>query len=515
MGGKKKVALVLPGAVSLGSFEAGAVSVFLYEVLNNPESEYEIDLIVGTSAGALTGAVSAITLAYDLDPAILKEAWTSIDLDDLLKLNPGDKSILSSSKVRQQVNDFVKQPAKKAGKSIELIIVATNLDGVQYQLKYRSGNNGDEDDFTFKTISYEDSIHFKIGPEFNDWDRLRQAVQASSAYPAAFEHVPIKRRFGNKDKVNRCCRTYNYTDGGVVNNHPLNLAIEKVACLLAQSETYDEERIFLVIEPSPSHLDAEREVGPLDVVGKSLWTIPQNQTMYRDLFEVEKLNRQIRWKDSFVELLAKVVNNHASAFDIRQLKQLCWRMAEELGQVQGIAPDDFLEQELARINKTYQKELSKINLPRHFEYLCFVMDNLLGLRVRKPYRVEMISPRNPDEELAGVALGNFGGFVCKDYMLHDYETGQYYAAKWLDKEADQYTTMNIVNMTIPAKTQERVITQIIQNAIPLLISELERKGRIFGGAELEERVAVKYLLVVFKSLVKYYWQRFINCFNRK
>ena len=63
----KKVALIIAGAVSLGSYEAGALTELLYALdkLNKKSNEegngnaYELDVITGASAGSLTAAMVA------------------------------------------------------------------------------------------------------------------------------------------------------------------------------------------------------------------------------------------------------------------------------------------------------------------------------------------------------------------------------------------------------------------------------------------------------------------------
>jgi predicted acylesterase/phospholipase RssA len=113
----KRLAIVIAGAVSLGSYEAGV----LYEVLEalrqhntNPETTDDekilIDVLTGASAGGMTTTIAAQKLLFDAD-AMSGEStnafylpWVAdISLDGLLDLRQNDNSthsILSSDLVR-------------------------------------------------------------------------------------------------------------------------------------------------------------------------------------------------------------------------------------------------------------------------------------------------------------------------------------------------------------------------------------------------------------------------------
>ena len=97
---KRKIALVFTGGVSLGSFEAGVAYEIVKHILENAAPRLEIDVIAGASAGALTGALTALTVVYGVDPAIIGEAWMAVKLEDLLILSHGERSLLSETKWR-------------------------------------------------------------------------------------------------------------------------------------------------------------------------------------------------------------------------------------------------------------------------------------------------------------------------------------------------------------------------------------------------------------------------------
>ncbi|MHB9095672.1 MAG: patatin-like phospholipase family protein, partial [Eubacteriales bacterium] len=489
---KKKLALVFTGAVSLGSFEAGVA----YEIVkyiheqNNPE--LEIDVIVGTSAGALTGALTALALVFGTDPQYIEEAWLSVRLDDLLRLNPGDKSLLSSSKVQGLITKYIGPPS--AGKVlypvkdsvVNLVVVVTNLDGIKYEI-----HRAKEDEFAVSAIGYEDALKFQIEPGFRDWDRLRSAVRASSAYPAAFEHKTILRvsdEFRRVAKYNfrdNEGRDFNFADGGIVNNQPLNRAIEIVNELPVKNAKDGWERIFLVVDPSPPVGDIAHRgnYGVFDVVSKAVWTIPRNQTLYQDLLLLEKVNRRLNWKNSFVSAMADIWDSaRFPAGKVHALNELCREVALFKGKtILGIDPAGYLEAEEKRIRNAYSSEIEKVNNVDFFVKYCFLLEQVADLRNKQEITVEMIKPQNPQRELAGVIFGNFGGFLDSGFMKHDFNVGRTYASRWLKKELDLSREIHFRQSEMPAAIRRKVFQMLFDNSIPLVIEDIG--PRLFSGKE--------------------------------
>src|SRR5215210_3705497 len=80
---KTRIALVLSGGVSLGSYIAGALDELLRQMAAS--GEYEIDIITGASAGATTAAIIAHGLLYRGGETLLHQIWVEqIDMIDLL-----------------------------------------------------------------------------------------------------------------------------------------------------------------------------------------------------------------------------------------------------------------------------------------------------------------------------------------------------------------------------------------------------------------------------------------------
>lgn len=510
--GKKKVALVFTGAVSLGSFEAGVAYEIVKHIQEKKQPELEVDVIVGTSAGALTGALTALALVNGLDPSILEKSWLSVKLEDLLRLNPSDKSILSSSKVEKLIDNYLNaQMALKTVnptgiKEINLAIVVTNLDGVQYHI-HRAKN----DEFAISAIGYEDAIKFRIRPLFDKWQKLQEAVRASSAFPGAFEHKKILREdkeFLRTAKYNfrgTPERHFHYSDGGIVNNQPLNKAIEIVNDLPFSNSDEVVERLFLVVDPAPpAETHGGDDYSLFDVVSKAVWTIPRNQTLFKDLLFLEKVNRRIRWKNAFVSTLADIWNGTKLTPENRQsLDRLCQEIAAFKGKTMlGIDADRYIKYEYDRIRNSYNNELMKA-VDEDFIKYCFLLEHTADLRNKQEVSVEMIRPQDPVRELAGEIYGNFGGFLDTGFMKHDYNVGRTYARRWLNKETELNRLVRFEEPELSLKVRYQVFQKILDNSLPILIEDIGPKLFLGNGALRPDLGMFTFVGMISMSLVKY------------
>lgn len=510
--GKKKVALVFTGAVSLGSFEAGVAHEIVKHIQEKKKPELEVDVIVGTSAGALTGALTALALVNGLDPSILADSWLSVKLEDLLRLHPCDCSILSSSKVEKLIAEYLNPRLSQKAiqptgiKEINLAIVVTNLDGVKYQI-HRAKN----EKFSISAIGYEDAIKFRIRPLFDQWKKLQEAVRASSAFPAAFEHKKILREdkeFLRTAKYNFQGipqRHFHYSDGGIVNNQPLNKAIEIVNDLPFNNSNEVVERLFLVVDPAPPAASlAGNDYSVFDVLSKAVWTIPRNQTLFKDLLFLEKVNRRIRWKNAFVWTLADIWNGTKITPDNRQsLDRLCQEIAAFKGKTMlGIHADRYLQYEYDRIRSSYENEIPKA-ADEDFIKCCFLLEHTADLRNKQEVSVEMISPQDPVKELAGEIYGNFGGFLDTSFMKHDYNVGRTYARRWLNKETEMNRLVAFEEQELSLKVRYKVFQKILDNSVPLLIEDIGPKLFMGNGALRPDLGMFTFVGMMSMSLVKY------------
>lgn len=514
----KKVALVFTGALSLGSFEAGVAYEIVKYIQEEENPGIEIDVVVGTSAGALTGAMMAMALVNGADPQILEESWLSVKLEDLLMLNSRDKSILSGSKVEQIVSRYIapldeSKIRYKSTQPINLAAVVTNLDGVKYSIQRARGK-----EFSISAIGYEDAVRFNITKDFSDWERLRSAVTASSSFPVAFEHKKLLReqREYKRNQIHNfngeTTRYFNCSDGGIVNNQPLSMAIEIVNDLPIYGSDEGYERIFLVVDPSPPEADllSLKEYSLFDVASKALWTIPRNQTLFKDLLLLEKVNRRIHWKNSFISVIAEMWNRQKLTLaEDKALNELCCQIAGFKGKtILGIEPGEYLKTEKRRLAVAYQEQLKRVSDSDSFLKYCFLLEQISDLRNKQDISVEMICPSDAEKELAGVICGSFGGFLDTNFMKHDFNVGRTYAKRWLKTEVDLSRKTYFREQELSPKIQKQVLQKMLDNSVALLVEDFGPKILAGKGLQLNHGLrAFTLTTMLSKSFLKFVFKK--------
>ena len=215
-----RLAIAISGAVSLGSYEAGA----MFEIIraigthNNHVDESEkihIDVLTGASAGGMTAAILAQKLLYEGDSLDdptgnhLYQPWVkTADVKDMLREFEGDdpdKSILSSGFIGNIAQTFLldrynDSPAERkahpaASKSIRLGLAMSNLNGVSYRLPAFDGAELAAPDSEFTYTRFQDRLTTTIDKDTDTedfWSKIAVAARSCGAFPFAFRalHVP-------------------------------------------------------------------------------------------------------------------------------------------------------------------------------------------------------------------------------------------------------------------------------------------------------------------------------------
>jgi hypothetical protein len=229
----KYLAITIAGAVSLGSYEAGAT----YEILDairqhneHPETRrigdfIRIDVLTGASAGGMTAAIVAQKLLYAKDLFVdtngssspydnpLYNTWVKgIDIGPLLDTadkpideggDPATLSLLSSSLIATiakntiALQDADGNIAAKGGahnavdpeRGIRLGLALTNINGINYGYTMFGG-----DKFQYTDFSDQMLRHFTAeDPSFPPWQEVSQAAIACGAFPFAFRTKQLLR----------------------------------------------------------------------------------------------------------------------------------------------------------------------------------------------------------------------------------------------------------------------------------------------------------------------------------
>ena len=307
----RKLAIVISGAVSLGSYEAGVMYELLEAIALHNESvgsdhpdRVEIDVITGASAGAMTAAILSQQLyfggtrlrhPYEGNP--LFDAWVkNVSIDELLKVHPDEHrySLLSSAVIddigSQSIPDepgLALDPHPAAAKSLQVGFAMSNLNGYKQEIP-GSGSNESfaysryKDQFVCR-LQHGQAIQLtEMEPQMRgrkvvwkpmhntcSWGILREMALSSGAFPFAFRARRIVRSGGSKQSMMATRDSsikstsgdklyggnYLYTDGGVFENEPVGMAANLTEVLDAGHA--DADRSYLFVAPGKRTIDAD------------------------------------------------------------------------------------------------------------------------------------------------------------------------------------------------------------------------------------------------------------------
>jgi NTE family protein len=184
------IAFVFSGGGSRGAMEAGGVKA-LYEAGVRP------DIVVGSSAGAMNAAFLAIDPSADA-PERLCNIWRGVTNREVV---PGGLLAKAWRLLRRQPSIFAQEPLRAfLEKNIppEIRTFGDLPPGIEFYVT---------------AANLQTSALYLFGED--DSASLLDAVLASSAFPGGFPPVQHGR--------------WQYTDGGVIANVPIRVAIEKGA----------------------------------------------------------------------------------------------------------------------------------------------------------------------------------------------------------------------------------------------------------------------------------------------
>lgn len=281
-----KLALVISGAVALGSFESGVIRE-LARAARAADGPFTIDLIAGSSAGAITGAQVARALLApepDFDGFAI---WTEATLRQFTRrYRPDETSPLSQSWVAEQIRATLTggaaasateplaggaaapateppaggsataaatepladgsaaapateplRPGHPPQERVRLLVTVTDLEGSVHRISRESGLGVPMAGLWHgATVAFD--LHRDAPPA--TWERVAQVVQASCAHSAAWEAVPLRVPDQNQGPEHweppdmfaalrarqQAGRELYFTDGGTINNLPLGAAVQ-------------------------------------------------------------------------------------------------------------------------------------------------------------------------------------------------------------------------------------------------------------------------------------------------
>jgi patatin-related protein len=313
-----RLGVVMTGGVSLAVW-MGGVALELDRLRTDPmgtayaglldliQADLQIDVISGTSAGGLNGALLGASIAYGTRLDLLRRTWISSGaMLPLIREPKGEpRSLMQGDEVfLPAIRDALK--AVRGGGNgpvtaehpLEVFMTASLLTAQPRNRTDRYGSVFPES--THLGLFHFDSQAFRSEDAV---DRLALAARTSAAHPGGFEasYVPMKPEDtftlhpsmeGVADwRGSRFC-----VDGGILLNRPLKPAVEAIFKQTAHREV---RRVVLFVAPDPGTSAKEASEAPgqrptLLTTVASVVSLPHVQSISEDLELVEEQNEQVR-----------------------------------------------------------------------------------------------------------------------------------------------------------------------------------------------------------------------------
>jgi NTE family protein len=331
---RPKIGIVLSGGGSRGAYEAGIIHYLRTDLARRLGRHVPIDIISGTSVGAINAAFLAATMT---DPSTQADqivaAWRALRIEELISLRARDlmraaKMMLGGDPPAPPPGSFRYGGLLDTSGLERFVIRVIPWRGIERSLRSR--------DLHALTVS---ATHVGTGhtvvflssgePVPREWSRdpfvrHRAArigprhVLASAAIPMLFPAVKIGDEY--------------FTDGGLRQNTPMSPAIRLGA-----------DRLLLVslkhVKPEPKIVEKEREQAypkPLFLAGKALNALMLDHTEY-DLMRMQRINMILEagiasFGDKFEEMMNHELVRLRGA-PLRRVQAVHIRPSEDIGRI--------------------------------------------------------------------------------------------------------------------------------------------------------------------------------------
>jgi len=460
-----KIALTMTGAVSLGSFEAGVLTELLWalEQHSNQGKKYELDVITGASAGAMTAGLVANLVMNDFSRREnLYRAWVEMVTIDNLLIDPPDNAFLSTTSVRK-IGDQCLSPYVPGGQApfapgmMRLTLTLSNLNGVDRLLTMASGprfvSTFFDDRKTFRLVDDPDPPA-DAGPnaprsvrQQQTWDLVREFAIASGSFPLAFPPLPLDRALQEYDLFETIVADRGfaarptYVDGGTFNNQPIGEAVRLAR--EADDGRSGQPRKYLFVNASASNSafedqeDMTATAGRPQTLARRLADIIFNESRTSDWLRTVLINDQISWRDQFLGALIEIING-AKVADPPALEGRLEALGRSIvedsrKQADMRVQSQSFEDLFNRSRRRYKDRLDAANIdgPHRrliLEQIVFLLDHISDLDERKAIEIHSLSA---ETRLAGEQLAGFAGFFKKEYRQYNFRRGRTLARKHL------------------------------------------------------------------------------------
>lgn len=466
----KKLAITIAGAVSLGSYEAGAMYEILEAIRQHNDNELtrkkgdfvHVDVITGASAGGMTGAILAQRLLYQKDDFVgpydnpLYQTWVAqISMEELTAVidkpidqggdRPAKLSLLSSARIERiaqaalcKCDDAGEIPLRGGAHNaidpehgIRLGLALTNLNGIDYGFPMFGGSR-------FEYTEFSDQMLRQFSPgdrSAEPWTEISAAAVACGAFPFAFRTKDLVRNFEdydpehtpNLEKWPEDAQTwpFTYTDGGVLQNQPLGMAKNLVD--LNDNHQYQDNRFYLFVSPSPMsgmrNLALGESTTDLVRLAGRLIEVYMGQSVFRDWIKIKAINAQVELLDSRIRALAAAIRKD------RLSDEALMATSRAMARIPSgrARPRARRTQALNRLATQYADELQSVggrgtSKGEAVLNAALALEEAAGIGAYDSMRVYgLVTDSN---QLAGAGIWAFVGFMDRRFRDHDYDRGR-------------------------------------------------------------------------------------------
>lgn len=438
-----RVALTLPGAVSLGAYEGGAVAA-LVTAAGALDGALVVDAIGSSSAGSITGVLAADALLRGSDPVdLLADAWVRLASLEALRSRTTDAPLSPDALQRaaQQLlgPDRPPRTGPRQADPVHLSMAVTSLGGLTYRIA------SIERVTPVEAVTHSDWYDVVLDASSSSADYLAAAhgALASAANALAFPPAGLDRSHDRavyeRAGITNFPRSgwFWYTDGGTTDLQPIGRTID---AFVSQSQRAD-QRIVVLIDPNPSIPEVG---GPwFDASERPSWTrtaaralaLTTQQSIYGDVRRAEKVNTHLRWMSAITHELTTAIEAIRAELDADQTARFDELLATALRRA-----DASIEGDKMAIRTQEERPLNAAAADDDADApsLAHVLRRAAGLEGRVPVLVDVVTPRidpyerrPPEAQLAGEFLFHFGGFVDEHFRRSDFALGYRNLRTWL------------------------------------------------------------------------------------
>src|SRR4051812_17224884 len=327
---RTRIGMMLPGAVSLGAYEGGALAVILAAV-QAAKGELVVDAMASASAGSITAVVASRALLTGADPFKLMTA-TWVDLPALEELATHDPiSPLSMEHLQEVAQTLLRSDVVPDGGtevyrqdvSINLSMALTSLGGLSYRLPALRDTDKGRTALTLLSKTNLDwkSAQFTPGGPESQFLTAVDGALASGSTPVGFPPMLLDRSDDAADYESRGIVNPSgdwhiwYSDGGDIDNEPFGRLLDMIEApghIDDQShEQADDRRVIVLLQTEPPDSASTGKWFDPDPKATPTWTstlfrvrhIQKSHNYYEDLRRLEKTNSRLTWVNTIAAKL--------------------------------------------------------------------------------------------------------------------------------------------------------------------------------------------------------------------